>query len=108
MDALKAAFEAGWSPIPDFTEYGGIPKVIVIADRSRWKLWLKADKMKKRVKRRHHVDDVDRISRRTGLMHGEDWYLDSPVKKRHGWVSLAPKSPAKHWLLGQGYSTIPF
>ena len=93
----------------DFSYYGNQPKVWAIAVNTRGELWLARLHKKKKMKRTTDVCGSDRVSRRPSFVLESSWFLDRPVRRVGRSVfSLAPKSPADHWLQRHGYQQCPF
>ena len=93
----------------DFSHYGNQPKVWAIAVNTRGELWLARLHKKKKMKRTTDVCGSDRVSGRPAFVLENSWFLRSPVRKGgRSWFTLAPKSPAAHWLENQGYQQCPF
>ena len=107
LDADVRRFCEPW--VPDFTAYGNQPKVHAIATEVRSTLWLMRVKKKQRMRRSAEANGLGRVSGRISAVKDEASFCASPVRKAvRSWCSLAPKSPADHWLQRHGYQQCPF
>jgi hypothetical protein len=95
--------------VPDFTEYDNQPKTICAAFETRGRIWAIRHKKAKPMKRSTSVNGTERISGRVDFLQDRSWHMASPVRRVGRSVfSLAPKSPADHWLQRHGYQQCPF
>lgn len=94
--------------VPDFTVYGNQPKVIAVAWNTRVQIEAQRNDRRRAIKRSTSVNGLTRVSRRPDVCAEDTWHGEKPFRSLRSWFSAAPKSPAAHWLAGQGYQRFPF
>lgn len=94
--------------VPNFTEYGNQPKVMAIAFNTRMEIESTRIGRKKKMECRRDVAGHVRRNGRVGVCEPDAWHRENQTRKGRSWFSAAPRSPADHWLLRQGYQKFPF